>query len=319
MTPTVSARESAGRTPLVVGFAAFVALSLVFLAIAAALGPRTPSFRAPLRRGAFAEGELVGPVAVAYSDALVYVSDPGAGVVRAYDRYGAPRRVLRPREYGTEGFLLPGRLCPYENGVLVCDPEQRQLFFYDRRGRCVSAFIDTPLTSNFRPEAVAASRDGRVAVADNANRSILVFGPDGRLRARFDGAPGQSGHRGASLFARCSGLVWLGGDICLLDADRLEIVRVDPASRRVERVRLSVRATDVGFLEGLAVRAGRFLVADALLSRVYEFDEDGALLGWFGAAMDERKRLSLPVAVAAVGDELFVVEKGARRVSAWGW
>lgn len=276
------------------------------------------SFVAPRHSGFLIAEGLRGPVSIVCSAGTVYVSDPGAGLVVAHAVDGESTRTIAPRSYGTEGFLVPGQLCAYEGGVLVADPSQRQVFYYDRHGCCGSAFIESDMPVDFRPDALGAFSDGRVVVADNSAHRLYVFGPDGRLRNVIGGEIEEGGQKRA-VFAHCSGLVVRGAYIYVLDSDRLEILVVDARGTYRRRVPLRVPRRDVGYVSGLALKGSHVLVADALLSRVYDFDATGRLTGTFGESLDQKKQVVGPVSLALCGSKLFVVEKAAGRVSIWSW
>jgi len=276
------------------------------------------SFVAPRHSGFLIAEGLRGPVSIVCSAGIVYVSDPGAGLVVAHAVDGESTRTIAARSYGTEGFLVPGQLCAYEGGFLVADPVQRQVFYYDRNGCCESAFIESDMPVDFRPDALGAFSDGRVVVADNSAHRLYVFGPDGRLRNVIGEEVGKDGQKKA-LFARCSGLAVRGAYIYVLDPDRLEVLVVDARGTYRKRVPLRVQRRDIGYVSGLALKGGHILVADALLSRIYEFDATGRLAGTFGESLDQKKRVVGPVSLALCGSRLFVVEKAAERVSVWSW
>lgn len=257
-----------------------------------------------------AEG-MKGPISLAYvpEQEILYVSDPGSGYIYGFSAKGELKKVLRPRKYGEKGFLMPGYIESYEGNLLVSDPMQNQIFVYNEKGECSCEFIESEMPLSFSPGPVAAFGNGRVAVSDLNNNTVIIFAPTGR-KIKEIGKKAKE-----KLFVRNNGMDIEGEKIYLSDYVLQQVIIV--GLRDINRINLEDEGESSIFPKGLKVTGGMIYLADPLFSKVFGFKLDGTLKMDFGQSTSSKKSLYLPVDIEIFSNKIFVLEKGNKRISVW--
>jgi hypothetical protein len=146
-----------------------------------------------------------------------------------------------------------------------------------------------------RPFGVTASEDGTVFVADPDLPGVLRVDPAGTLE--------PVACRERSWSAPMAVAVGAAGELFVADGGAAEVVVVPPDHR--------CRAIGGGQLErptGVALVAGRVVVADPPRHQLVAFSPDGALLARWGSEGDGDDQLHFPTAVATEGASVLVVD-----------
>jgi DNA-binding beta-propeller fold protein YncE len=146
-----------------------------------------------------------------------------------------------------------------------------------------------------RPFGVAASEDGAVFVADPDLPGVLRVGPEGGLE--------PVACRDRAWSAPMAVAVGGGGELWVADGGAAEVVVVPPDHR--------CRAIGAGQLErptGVALAAGRVVVADPPRHQLVVFSTDGALIARWGSEGEGDDQLHFPTAVATAGEGVLAVD-----------
>lgn len=143
-------------------------------------------------------------------DGTIAVADTGNHRVKLLDESGQTVGVLT--EQDDHSFRSPHDVAISNNWIAIADTGNDRVCVLSRneaRSWCVDASLSLD-----GPQAVDVDQDGALCVADTGNHRILVFNPDGSLRATF----GDWG-RFPGLFAEPSGIEFHGELVYV--ADRL--------------------------------------------------------------------------------------------------
>jgi streptogramin lyase len=166
--------------------------------------------------------------------------------------------------------------------------------------------------------AVAGGPD-ETYVADTGHNRVLVYGPEGSLRAKWgaDEADGAAG-RGNDEFDQPDAVAVNGaGDAYVADTGNNRIVELGPEGT-VLREWGSLGSTDGRFHEptGVAVDgAGNVYVVDRENNRVQEFNSEGRFLAKWGTRGDGPGEFSQPTAIAAdCNGDVYVADTNNNRV-----
>ncbi len=172
--------------------------------------------------------------------------------------------------------------------------------------------------SNAGAVAVAAG-SGWVYVADTNHNRILVYGPEGALRAKWgaNGADGTAGS-GSGQFNRPSGIaIDSSGDIYVADRGNNRIVKLSPTGEVLTEWG-SAGTADGRFHapSGVALdAAGHVYVVDGENNRVQVFDSNGRFLAKWGFRGVQLGELSQPTAIAVdCAGEVYVADTNNNRV-----
>ncbi|XP_071786342.1 E3 ubiquitin-protein ligase NHLRC1-like [Asterias amurensis] len=123
------------------------------------------------------------------SDGQIHVVDVYARIVRTYDRYGTPLRLLG--RYGTaeNAFRHPKHIAVTKNDdIVVTDTTNHTVHVFEMSGRLERAFgVRGKLDGEFRsPNGLTVDREGHIMVADVGNHSLLMFDINGQFIRRID-------------------------------------------------------------------------------------------------------------------------------------
>jgi len=169
-----------------------------------------------------------------------------------------------------------------------------------------------PETELGKPEGVAVLQDGRVAVADTHYHRVVLFDRTGAQVGEFGGQGREPGQ-----FLYPVGVTQDDeGHIYVAEYGSND--RVQKFTAQGEFVLSFGRfGTEEGAFQrpsGLAWRAGRVYVADAINNRIQVYTDEGAYVGELGG--DARPELTFPYdAVFGPDEALWVVEYGAGRLT----
>lgn len=138
-------------------------------------------------------GELNFPTAIAFDGrGRIYVADRGNHRINVYSPAG--RFVSHIDRAGEARFAYPrGLAIDAENMVYVADSGMHRVHAFDAAHKFVRSFeaeTDPVKLTHSRPAAVAVAPDGRIHVADSAERCIEVYERTGKLVARYGEADG---------------------------------------------------------------------------------------------------------------------------------
>ncbi len=138
------------------------------------------------------EGELERPSGVAFLDGQIFVVDPPAHAVLAFDRQGALQRRIGSR--GDEGNELnfPTAVAAVKGSLLVVDALHFRVARFSPAGEFLGAFGEEGDGGGAfgRPKALAADERGRLFISDAAHQLVLAFAGDGRFLSPI-GEPGN--------------------------------------------------------------------------------------------------------------------------------
>ncbi|XP_022099622.1 tripartite motif-containing protein 2-like [Acanthaster planci] len=123
------------------------------------------------------------------SDGHIHVVDVYARVVRSYDRYGTPLRLLG--RYGTSdnAFRHPKHIAATKSDdLVVTDCSSHTVHIFEMSGTLERAFgVRGKMDGEFRsPSGLAVDCEGNILVADIGNHCLLMFDINGRFIRRLD-------------------------------------------------------------------------------------------------------------------------------------
>ena len=255
-------------------------------------------------------GPLARPSAVlSLPDGRFILADAGSGRLHIFDPDG---EYEASAEDPPEGNLLPLDLAPHGFHALVLDGGTRRVLRYDETGAFRDVLLDIAAldaASRIDPVALAADRDGRLAIADAAGHRVLITGSFLELDqslGEFGGLPGQfDDPRGV-----CFGL---HGHLYVADRRNRRIQAFDRAGFLVASTRSLGGANELfSAPSGIAAdRFGNIFVADPAQSRVVMLSPDLIELAILGEDEFAPDDLRQPVRCAVSKDDLlFVVDAG---------
>lgn len=235
----------------------------------------------------------------------LYVADSTKGEIYVCNENGKIIGKIEKRSYGKKGFLEIKDILSYENGVLVSDSSQRQIFFA-RPGKTPTEFIDTTMSVFFKPGALSRGDYLSIYVADEGQPVVYNIGPDGKVLKRLT----------YRVCSDCiiSGLSYERGALCLAVPNYGEIFFI--GALKEKKVKLSGRK---GSYYPLSFKTfeGNFVIADPFYQEVIIFNQNGKEVASFGFSIQENRRLDVPVDFDIYGRTFFVAEKRERSVSIW--
>lgn len=262
----------------------------------------TPSFA---RKIVFKEAQSIDLIACNKEKNLIYACDAENGVIYVSDFKGNIIGRIRKREYGKEGFLSVKDITSYENGLLVSDPLQRQVYFC-LLGKTPVEFIETTMSVLFKPGVLATGDYMSVYVVDDNRPYIYRFGPDGRL---IESEVYDESMKG-SISAICSN----GNKLYLISNKTAELLIID--EKKCSKFKLKGRKGD--YFPFSAGFFGNFLLAaDPFYQEVIAFNKRGSEVTSFGYSISVERQMDLPVDLEVCGDTILVAEKKERSVSFW--
>ncbi|NUQ48670.1 MAG: hypothetical protein HUU27_01945, partial [Phycisphaerae bacterium] len=194
------------------------------------------------------------------------------------------------------------------DGRLYVASPRGSVLIFDALGRRLGALgTGAPLG----PRGVAVAEDGAVFVTDGAADRVVVFSPDGALKAnwgRRGRAPGEFCEPGAITVA--------AGRVYVLDAGN---ARVQVFDRDGQVVRVLDAPPNVAGLRaewsGLAADAdGAIFVTDVASHRVQRLDAEGRPLDGWGDWGSHRGLLASPLGLALSGGQVFVADAFNHRI-----
>ncbi|HEY5505854.1 MAG TPA: NHL repeat-containing protein [Coriobacteriia bacterium] len=211
-----------------------------------------------------------------------------------------------------------------DNTIWVTDRALNALYVFDRDGKFLRKFLPNgdasykwgPLALTFGPNGDLYVTD----VGDSAKHQILVFGPDGKVKAQWGSteqvtmatdSPGK--------FSFPNGIAVRG-----TGADTLVFV-ADGDNRRIQEFRpdgtfVSIINTS-GTPRGVALDAqGRLYVVDALAHRVDMYNDAGDSLANFGENGVGPGQFSFPndIAFNSADGHAFITDRDNNQVQVWG-
>ncbi len=167
--------------------------------------------------------------------------------------------------------------------------------------------------------AAVAAGSSQLYVADSGHNRVLVYGPEGALRARLgaNGGDGSSGHGPGEFNHPRAVALDAAGNVYVADTGNNRIVKLSPEGAQLAE--WGSHGTGDGRLRspnGVAVdAAGRVYVLDSENNRVQVFDGAGHLLvkwGLRGAALGDFSQPSA-IALGCAGD-VYVADTNNNRV-----
>jgi hypothetical protein len=269
---------------------------------------------------------MTQPTGVAISGDRCYVTDYAFRTVRAYTLDGTYLFDFGAIQDGSVTKMnspVHIAVAP-DNTVWVTDRALNALYVFDRDGKFLRKFLPNgdasyhwgPLALTFGPNGDLYVTD----VGDSAKHQILVFGPDGKVKARW-GATKQVTMATDSPgdFSFPNGIAVKG-----TGADALVFVS-DGDNRRIQEFRTDgtfVRIINTsGTPRGIALDAlGHLFVVDALAHRVDMYNDAGDSLANFGENGTGPGQFSFPndITLNSADGHVFIADRDNNQVQVWG-
>ena len=252
---------------------------------------------------------MVRPAAVAISDDLLVVVDPGAQGIHLFDRAKRSYRFVS----GCKGrrFQQPAGAAFLAGRLYVSDSAEKAVYVLSASGNCLARW---PVFTKGRPTGLAADHGrGRLLVADTTGHKLRIFTPDGVPVLEFGARGTKTGE------FNFPGWITAGheGRIYVVDSLNFRIQVFDP---RGEVVGGFGKAGDSpGYFarpKGIGTDSmGNVYVVDALFDAVQIFDESGRLLLNFGERGTGPGQFWLPSGLTIDGrDFIYVADSYNKRV-----
>jgi len=218
-------------------------------------------------------GALVRPTGVAVSGRTLWIADPGAPAVWAWDAAGG--RAERITRIGEHALASPVAVAPGRNGtVYVADSSLGLVWQCDARGRLRQSFENPGFQ---RPVGLAYdARRERVYVADSGVHRVWIFDRDGRWR----GSLGQRGEAPGSFNFPTYLALTPPGVLYVTDSLGFRVQRFSPDGAWLGSIgRHGDVSGDFAMPKGIALdRDSHLYVVDALFDAVQVFDAGGRFL-----------------------------------------
>lgn len=287
---------------IIVVLLTLVALTLLLLLF----GQEKEAFVAPVFAGKIHLGGAASCDAVAYNSEfnLIFAADSVLGRIYIFRPDGRLVTEFKKREYGKTGFLAVRDLLSYENGVLVSDPAERQVFFL-KPGKEPVEVLDDEFPVKFDPGTLARGPGQSFFLVDEGCSCVYRISPQGKILER-QGFPGH--------FDQIPAVAFKNGRLILLSGKNAEMVFMD--KKNFKKVKLKGR-TGSYYPFDLLVLGDFSYVADPFYQEVIVFDSSGREKGSFGRSVVAARQLDLPVSMDYGDGYIFVAEKKERCISVW--
>lgn len=238
------------------------------------------------------------PYGVAIHDGKIYVCDTNTTVV-VFDLKRRTYEALKGA-VGQGKLLQPINISIDADGTkYVSDPVRGQVVAYDRNDEYLKAY---GAAGAWRP-VDAVSFEGRVYVADVANRQVKVFDKESGelLKAIGDkGEPSEQLDRPTNLAFDSEGYLYV------TDVGRFQVVKFDRDGHYQKG--FGKAGDNLGHFarpKGIALdREGKLYAVDASFNNIQIFNKEGRLLLFFGEGGDKPGNLLLPAKVTIDYDNL---------------
>lgn len=262
---------------------------------------------------------FVRPVGLAIDGRRLYVSDSGAGVVRAFTTAG--RDV---GEIGRGVLKVPAYLAADEatGTLLVADRELRAVLRFARDGEPLEELRpSSEATAAWEPLGVAVDGEGSVAVTDSAGRHrLFVTDRSGTVRFSIGGglAVGTPGSVSVSLDFPNS-VAFSQDEIWVSDSNNRRVLVFGRDGEFKRFVPVDGITRGLTLLADAAAGKRYVAVVDTLASDIILLDAEGAEVTRYGQPGSSAGRLAYPndIVYDPAGDQLFVADTGNARVQVW--
>jgi len=292
-------------------------------------------------------GDFREPRDLFVTDDAIYVADTGNKRIVKLSADGKLERIFDTFEWNgaKETFQTPTGIYVREDGdIYVADRDRGQIIIlgqYGRRTRVIENPQADFLPANFvfQPLKVAVDHAGRVfVVAQGVYEGIMEFSEDGQFLS-YVGTnrvrPNLADYiwRLISTQAQREQMVlFVPTEFTNLDIDERNFIyatNLDTLSETpIKRINAygkdilkrngyvpvagDVRGTGAGrteFIDIAVMPDGKYSALDGLRGRIFTYDDEGNLLYIFGNIGNQAGTFRTPVALAARGDELFVLDR----------
>ena len=256
------------------------------------------------------ETQFVRPTGVAQCNGILYVADPGAQSLVAFD--AARHKERHITRAGDASLVSPVAVaCGPAGTVYLADSFLRKVQQFDRDGILVRAIAHDDLQ---RPSSVAFDpARQRLYVGDSRSHVIHVFDGQGRKVATIGSlgsGPGQFNSPTHLALAP-------DGSIVVTDALNFRVqVLGNGGEYRYQLGKIGDGAGSFSSPKGVAVdHGGHLYVADTMFDAIQVFDADGRLLLGFGSQGKDAGQFWMPNGLTIDdGDRLFVADAYNRRI-----
>lgn len=289
----------------------FAGLFLVFLVtlayVASSHVSKVPAAPVFLKKITFDESLSIDFVAYNVDTGMLFAADQQSRTVFCSDLDGKMTGRIKSREYGQSGFLSIRDLEAYENGVLVSDDLQRQIYFL-KPGTKQVEFIESTMPVSFRPGKICTEGSDRIYVADALQPAVYCFGAEGRLLWKRNLGNPELNDEGFS------GIDASRGHLYLVSQKTGEVIELSSSIKRL----LKLRGRKGSYLPfDLKVDGKNLIVADPIYQEVIVFDASGKEVLSFGHSVAKERRLHMPVGIDVSGSLIFVADRRERSVTIW--
>jgi DNA-binding beta-propeller fold protein YncE len=198
------------------------------------------------------------------------------------------------KPYGVTAYKGKIYVCDMGGWIVVIDPEKESLEVLD----------GSRLPGLAKPANLAFDKDGNFYISDMKQKSILVYGPNGRFQQAIGKAPDF----------KPSDLVVEGDFVYALNLDKHEIRKFDRRTgRHIGSIGGNLEAM-LQFPVGLAVKDGVLFVTN-MNGTVVKVDRDGNYVGSFGEMGDGYQGFVRPKGIAIdEEDRMYVGDNGMQIV-----
>ena len=247
-------------------------------------------------------------ITVGQNDEKIILDNAGRVLV-----YGAADKLIRQWEMPDSAVGNPEGACVLADGrICVADTHYHQIVYFDAEGTVVGKFGELGRGPGqfIYPVAVTTDPAGNLYVAEyGSNDRIQKFSPDDEYLTAFGSFGTEAGQ-----FQRPSGLVWLDGNLYVVDAfnSRVHVFSDSGEYRGL----LGSAEVGLHYPYDLALGPdGHLYIAEYGSGRITVLSTDGEIVGRFGTTGSGRGQFATPwgLAVDSVG-RIWVADTGNRRV-----
>lgn len=270
------------------------------------IGLKQPFFaRLRDRLGGAVGSDMVRPYAIAVSDRLIAVADPGLSTLHVFDLQRG--LYLHATRYDGVAFSSPVGVALADDRLFLADSVRNTVFVMDSELHPVAS-----IEGLNRPTALGWDEESaQLFVAETLGHRLQVYDRDGNLRATI-------GERGAgdAQFNFPTHLAIADGLVHVNDSMNFRVQVLDTAGAFVTA--FGQQGDEAGYLaypKGLAVDSqGHVYVAEAVEHRIQIFERGGRYLMDFGEPGAGPGAFAMPAGLTMHEDRLYVCDSRNGRV-----
>jgi DNA-binding beta-propeller fold protein YncE len=248
---------------------------------------------------------MLRPYAIAVSDPLIAIADPGGAAVHVYNK--ARKSYQRIKKVGSHLLVSPVGVALAGGLIYIADSELDMVFILDKNQRLAAT-----LEGLQRPTGIVFdTKNGILFVAETTGHRVVAFDRNYEQVFSIGGRGNGDGEFNYPTHLAISGEQLIVNDTMNF---RLQVFSPDGAHQRTFG-RHGDGSGNFAQPKGVAVDSeGHIYVADAVTNHVQIFDQQGRFLLGFGGTGSAAGEFNVPAGLAIVNDRVYVADSYNKRV-----